>query len=166
MSEPHRIHSMEGYWNAWAHRPENLTNQVWRRVWDIGWKIFEPKRADKRWSTMLADPGGPIYAPLTLVHGRPTDEGRSRTVRTNLLLEAEGGTPGWNYFLIKQDAVNYLPRFRVRGPKLAVSKVWVPRVAYPHLKASAPGVALCRFIILPAHFWDDRQLGIDLLPKG
>lgn len=165
MSEPHRIHSMGGYWNAWAHSRNNENNVVWRRTWDLGWKIFEPKRADKRWSTMLAGPEGAIYVPLTLVHGLPSDEGRSRTVRMNRLLEAEPGTPGWNYFLNEQAARDYLPRFRVRGPKLAVSRVWVPRVAYPHLKASAPGVALCRSIILPVHFWEERQLGVDLLPK-
>ena len=64
--------------------------------------------------------------PRTLVHGMPRLDGsRSRAYELDTKLYAEPGTPGFCVFSSKEDALKYLPRFRVRAGDLILCKVSV-----------------------------------------
>lgn len=61
--------------------------------------------------------------PRSLVHGMLQDGKRSRMYPVGTFVKKEPGTPGFNLFLTKEAALNYLPRFRVRKDRLVLCRV-------------------------------------------
>ena len=64
--------------------------------------------------------------PKALVHGRFVNGGvRTRMYLLDTSIYAELGTPGFCVFPTKEEALEYLPRFRVRADDLILCKVSV-----------------------------------------
>jgi hypothetical protein len=77
----------------------------------IGYKFFESKDG----------------LPKSLVHSLPTKDGkRSRIYKLNTIIKKEPNTPGFNFFQSKEEALNYLPRFRKRASRLILCSISYP----------------------------------------
>jgi hypothetical protein len=135
------------------------------RSMQIGWKLFE-----------VAELGAGDY-PRTLVHGMPRAEGspfimtntdlqlgvrasgRSRLFPLEQVIPAEPGSKGFNLFPDLPRLVEYLPRFRVRAPRLAACPVY-----YTPLPADPKSnYALASAILIGRGSWELRHPGRRLL---
>jgi hypothetical protein len=110
----------------------------------IAWKLFEEQNG----------------LPISLVHGMPQFEGgRSRKFLLDELLTREEGTPGFNCFLDLDMLIQYLPRFKVRAPRLnvcavSIDKFWEQRKSV---------YVLSPMLYISGIEWAKRMKGSDLL---
>ena len=68
-----------------------------------------------------------LKLPKSLVHGRPfyNTGKRTRSYPLDTWIVSERGTPGFNIFLTESFAISYLPRFKVRYPRLRLCKIMI-----------------------------------------
>ena len=108
----------------------------------ISWKLFEERNG----------------YPISLVHGMPFFDGtRSRMFPLDVILTQEEGTPGFNCFLELDKLIAYLPRFRVRAPRLCICAVDIG--AYEQ----RTNYILTPQLLIHSSEWDKRLRGIDVL---
>ena len=109
----------------------------------VGYKLFEEKR------------GGPC----TLVHGMPFNGKRSRMLPLGQWVEYEEGTPGFNFFESYEYLRAYLPKFKVRAPRLRICQVGVRDI----LRNPRSNYTLAEQMIILPSYWDNRIIGSSLL---
>jgi hypothetical protein len=112
----------------------------------IGYKLFEERRGE----------------PCTLVHGMPSGffrEQRSRIFELGKWVEKEPDTPGFNFFLDFEILKLYLPRFKVRAPRLFMCSIYVDNVTH---KLNSNYYLAEKIFIKPSS-WRNRIQGCDIL---
>lgn len=109
----------------------------------IAWKLFEERNG----------------MPISLVHGMPYNGTRSRRFKLDTWLFREDETPGFNCFLGLDNLIRYLPRFKVRAPRLQICAITIP--AIEHRPNSVYGLSTSMFI--SSIEWSKRMKGSDLL---
>ena len=102
--------------------------------------------------------------PRSLVHGMPAPiacrpDRRSRLFETDVPLEKEPGTKGFNVFSNMGNAIEYLPRFKVRAHDLYLVRIYAMRLDF------TPGshYMIADTIWIPSEDWDLRTRGEFLL---
>jgi hypothetical protein len=100
-----------------------------------GWKLFEAKDG----------------LPRSLVHSLLIEDGkRSRIYKLGTAIKKEPGTPGFNFFQTKEEALRYLPRFRKRASRLVLCSISYPA---DHIK-KGPNYTLTDEIFIFSKSWE------------
>jgi hypothetical protein len=117
------------------------------------WKLFERTPDGRPRSLVHAFPSGP---PIDGV-GQLT-----RYFHVGKLLEKRPYTKGFNFFLSREAAIRYLPRFRVRAPNLVLCRVFTPAI-HMHGRAKGSVYALGDHIYIDPQDWSQAVSGASLL---
>lgn len=130
-----------------------------------GWKLFQVE-----WIAPSSE-GRPAGRPRSLVHGFPADgrtgillPGKQRTTCYPLdaVIVKEEGTKGFNFFTTLEEALAYLPRFKTRGYRLALTQIFYPEDEV-HRQPNSKYTLVDRMVI-PTDRWEKRRTGKELLP--
>lgn|SRR5574343_1620345 len=112
----------------------------------VGWKLFEVTKNGM---------------PKTLVHRLVTPYTRgTRVFPLDTKLYKEVGTKGFNVFASFNALEQYLPRFRVRGKRLAACQVEIDNWS---LNGAHSIYLLAETLYISKQDWDKRILGADIL---